>query len=293
MNTHLRTGLFTSSAMIAFAANSLLCRLALGGNTIDPASFTAIRLASGAIALWLLVGIRGRETRARGMGRRGDWVSAAMLFLYAIAFSVAYVSLSAGIGALLLFGAVQATMVIAGVSSGERPHAMQWAGLCIALAGLVYLVLPGLTAPPPAGAGLMAIAGIAWGVYSLRGRGKGDPVAVTTDNFIRSVPLVLVISLPMLQRLNWTPKGLLLATISGSLTSGMGYVIWYAALPGLSATRAATVQLSVPVLAALGGVILLSESISLRLVFSAVAILGGVLMAVLRRETEARAPQES
>lgn len=274
--------------MVAFAANSLLCRLALAGNAIDPASFTTIRLVSGAMALWLVAGVRGRAKESQNPGHRGDWVSAAMLFLYAIAFSFAYVSLSAGMGALLLFGSVQATMILAGLSSGERPHAIQWAGLCIALGGLFCLVLPGLTAPPLVGSALMATAGIAWGVYSLRGRGKSDPVAVTTDNFIRSVPLVLVISLPMLQRLNWTPRGLLLAIISGSLTSGMGYVIWYAALRGLSATRAATVQLSVPVLAAVGGVIILSESISLRFVLSATAILGGVLMAVLRGESHAR-----
>lgn len=288
MDAFVRTGLLTALAMVAFAANSLLCRLALGGAAIDAASFTTIRLISGAVTLWTVLAFVGRRSRTGQPGHQGNWVSASMLFLYAIAFSFAYLSLSVGTGALILFGSVQATMILAGLWSGERPHPLQWTGLFIAVTGLVYLVSPGLTASPLAGSLLMAVAGIAWGVYSLRGRGAVDPVAVTTDNFVRSMPLVLVISLSMLQQAHLTLRGALLAVVSGSLASGIGYVIWYAALRGLTATRAAIVQLSVPVLAALAGVILLSEAVSIRLLISGVAILGGVGLAVLRRESLVR-----
>jgi drug/metabolite transporter (DMT)-like permease len=203
-----------------------------------------------------------------------------MLFLYAVAFSFAYLSLSAGTGALILFGVVQATMILAGLLSGERPHVLQWAGLLIAVAGLVYLVFPGLSAPSPLGAALMALAGVAWGIYSLRGREARDPIAATAHNFIYSVPLVLGASVLMRTHVHLSVKGVLLALVSGALTSGLGYILWYAALRGLTATRAALVQLVVPVLAAVGGVLFLSESITLRLFISAVAILGGVILAM-------------
>ncbi len=205
-----------------------------------------------------------------------------MLFLYAVTFSFAYISLSAGTGALILFASVQITMIAVGLSTGERPEILEWLGLFIAISGLIYLVSPGTTAPSILGSVLMATAGIAWGIYSLRGRGASDPVGVTTDNFLRTVPLAIGVVLLWLPTLTITPMGFLWAALSGSITSGVGYVLWYAALPRLTATRAATVQLAVPVLAALAGVFVLSEAISLRLVISAVVILGGVGLAVSR-----------
>ncbi len=201
----------------------------------------------------------------------------------AFAFSFAYVSLSTATGALILFPTVQMTMVVTALWWGERPRLLEWLGLSIALCGLVYLVLPGLSAPSPLGSLLMTVAGISWGVYSLRGRGAVNPIAVTTDNFVRSVPLVLGVSLVLLQMIQVSPKGALLAVASGSLASGVGYIIWYAALRGLTITRAAAVQLSVPILAALGGVIFLSEQISIRLIISSVTIIGGLVLVMLGR----------
>ena len=281
---------FTGLAMIAFAANSVLCRVALGGAAIDAASFSSIRLASGALALSLITTATGRATAIR---TQGNWRSATWLFLYAVPFSFAYLTLSTGSGALLLFGAVQATMILAGLVAGERPHPLEWTGLAVALGGLVYLVLPGLTAPPPGGSALMLTAGVAWGCYSLRGRGNGDPIGTTTGNFVRAVPLALVVSTTLLTRVHCTPRGLALACASGAITSGCGYVVWYAALRGLTATRAATVQLSVPILAAAGGVVFLAEAISLRLVLSGVAILGGVGLALSGRTRIARAGSQA
>jgi drug/metabolite transporter (DMT)-like permease len=278
---HVRTTLCTGFALAAFAANSVICRLALGEATIDAASFSTIRLVSGAATLLLIAAVFKERSPSEP---RGNWVSATMLFLYAVAFSFAYVSLSTGTGALILFGAVQATMILAALGSGERPHLLEWVGLFLALVGLVYLVFPGLTAPSPTGSAFMAVAGISWGVYSLRGRGSVDPLVDTTNNFVRSLPLVFVVSLFMLRDIQVSAKGVLLAVLSGAMASGVGYVVWYAALRGLTATRAATVQLCVPVLAALGGVIFLSEDISMRLLLSAVMVLGGVGLAVVGRE---------
>ena len=274
-----RVYMLTAMAMLAFAANSLLCRLALKPGLIDPATCISLRLASGALALWLLLRIRGVAR-----GRSGDWYSAAGLFVYAAAFSFAYVSLGVGVGALLLFGAVQATMLVAGYRGGERTAPAQTFGLVLALAGLVCLVLPGLTAPDPLGAALMALAGIAWGTYSLRGRGAGDPVRATAGNFLLAAPLALVFNLLFLPRLHVTPAGALYALVSGALTSGLGYVVWYAALKGLTATRAAVVQLSVPVIAAFAGVLVLDETVTARLLISSCAILGGVALAILVRQ---------
>ena len=272
--------IFTLLAMVAFAANSLLNRLALGNATIDAASYTAVRLVSGAIML----GIIGMVTREKGwIGQRGTWISAGFLFLYAISFSFAYLSLSTGTGALILFGSVQMTMILAALYSGERPRSLEWIGLFLALGGLVYLVFPGLKAPSPLGSTLMAVAGIAWGFYTLRGRGSGDPLADTASNFIRSVPFVLVISLLNWKNIHLSTNGLILASISGAITSGLGYVIWYAALRGLTTTRAATVQLSVPILAAWSGIIFLSEEVSFRLLLAGVLILGGIGLAVMGR----------
>lgn len=276
-----RTIALTTFALIAFAANSLLCRLALGGQTIDAASFTTIRLVSGALTLLLVSRIaRGDQQPAS----RGNWLSAAMLFLYAIAFSFAYLSLSTGTGALILFGAVQATMILSALRSGERPHSLEWIGLVAALGGLIYLVFPGLSAPSPIGSLLMTTAGIAWGVYSLRGRGSANPLADTTGNFVRSVPLVLVVGLVAAPQMQISSRGVLFAILSGAVASGIGYAVWYAALPRMTATRAATVQLSVPILAATGGVAFLSESISLRLILASIMILGGVLVSLAGRQ---------
>lgn len=280
--------LLTGLALAAFAANSLLCRAALGRDAIDPASFSTIRLASGAATLVLI----GFSTRRGATGVAGSWGSAALLFLYAVPFSFAYVSLGAGTGALILFGAVQATMLVAALSSGERPHRVQWLGLILALGGLAYLVMPGLAAPSTVGAVLMALAGVAWGVYSLRGRGASDPRAETAGNFARSVPLAIGVSVAAAPHVAFHAEGVLLAVASGALASGLGYVAWYAALPALSATRAASVQLAVPVLAAVGGVLFLSERITPRLILAAILILGGVGLALTRTERRRRRPPQ-
>lgn len=268
----------TGFALVAFAANSVLCRLALGEASIDAASFSTIRLVSGAAMVWLIAAVF-RERRSSNSG--GNWASATMLFLYAVAFSFAYVSLSTGTGAVILFGAVQATMILAALWSGDRPHLLEWGGLVVALVGLVFLVFPGLTAPSLTGSSLMAVAGICWGIYSLQGRGALDPLVDTAHNFVRSLPLVFGVSLVTFRNIHVSAEGALLAVLSGALASGVGYVVWYTALRGLTATRAATVQLSVPVLAAVGGVIFLSEEITMRLLLSAVMILGGVCFAVV------------
>ena len=267
-----------TAALIGFAANSLLCRAALGARSIDAASFTAIRIASGALVLLLLAG--------RAAPRTGSWPSAAALFAYAAAFSFAYLRLTAATGALILFALVQATMIGVGIWRGERPRALEWLGLALAAGGLVALTLPGLAAPDPLGAALMAAAGVAWGIYSLRGRGAANPLAVTADNFARAVPFaaLLLVAIPLAGG-RITTRGALLAATSGALASGIGYSLWYAALPHLRATRAAIVQLSVPVLAALGAVVTLGESISLRLAAATAAILGGVLIAMLARSS--------
>jgi len=272
-----RTLGLTLFAMLAFAANSVLTRMALGQGAIDAASFATLRVASGAGVL-LLVASPAR--RAGAVGSRQGWAAGAMLFLYAVPFSFAYLSLSVGTGALILFGMVQVTMILAALQSGERPHVWEWIGLALAFAGLVYLVSPGLSAPSPVGALLMALAGISWGLYSLWGRRTPDPLSESANNFTRATPFVIGISLLTFPQIHLTGRGIILALLSGAVASGLGYVVWYAALRGLTRTRAATVQLSVPVLAAVAGVILLSEAVSLRLVLSGTLILGGVGLAM-------------
>jgi drug/metabolite transporter (DMT)-like permease len=277
----------TAAALLAFASNSILCRLALSRAEIDPATFTMIRLLSGAVVLATLAALRTR----RAWGPGGNWTSATALAVYAVAFSYAYVSLPAGIGALLLFGAVQATMILAALVRGERTSLQEWIGLATALAGLLYLVSPGLAAPPPTGAALMVTAGAAWAVYTLRGRGGVAPVLVTAGNFARSAPMALAVSAAVAlagQRLTATPIGIALALASGVLASGLGYVLWYTALQHLSAVRAATVQLVVPVLGAFGGIVLLGESLSPRLAIASLLILGGVGVAVARHGPQLR-----
>jgi drug/metabolite transporter (DMT)-like permease len=276
------TASLTVLALIAFAGNSVFGRLALGEFTIDPASYTATRLISGTLTLWIIAWFLSDTSSAKS---NGGWISGFMLFLYAIAFSVAYISLSAGTGALILFASVQIVMIGVGLYGGERPDALEWLGFSIAVVGLIYLVSPGITAPSPFGSALMAVAGVAWGIYSLRGRGAVDPVRTTSDNFLRAVPFTLAVVFFWSSRLTVSPIGFLWAVLSGSVTSALGYVVWYAALRGLTATRAATVQLAVPVLAALGGAVVLSEAITLRLIISAAVILTGVGLAVARHKT--------
>nr|WP_227027708.1 DMT family transporter [Corallococcus soli] len=269
-----------------------MCRAALSGGaarSIDAGSFTLVRLASGALVLALLLRLR---RGGRGATGHGSWASALALFAYAAGFSFAYVRIGAGVGALLLFGCVQLTMLAAGLARGERPSTLEWVGLAVALVGLTGLTLPGASAPDALGAGLMAVAGVAWGIYSLRGRGSTDPLAATAGNFVRSVPLAL--ALVMLARaLDVAPhpssKGLLLAVASGALASGVGYSLWYAALPHLSSARAAVVQLCVPVIAAVGAVLLLGEPLTQRLLLGGAALLAGVLLSLRAKQRPAPA----
>lgn len=275
-----RVAISTVGALFAFAGNSLLCRAALAQTSIDAASFTTLRLASGALVLWGLVQFTRRDASGRG-----SWPSACALFAYAAAFSFAYLTLPTGTGALLLFGAVQATMIGWGFLKGERFAALQWLGLGLALAGLVGLLLPGLSAPPLGGALLMIAAGVAWGVYSLRGKGAGDPLRVTAGNFMRTVPVALGMSLLFINSAQVDTAGAFYAIASGAITSGVGYAIWYTVLPHLKATTAATLQLSVPVIAALGGIAWLGEPLTLRLLLASAAILGGIAL-VIRKQAK-------
>ncbi len=266
--------------MMAFAANSLLCRAALGARAIDALTFTSVRLASGALVLALLV--RGRSGTRDAFAA---WRLGAALFAYAIGFSLAYTRITAGMGALLLFGAVQVTMIGGGLVAGERPTTREWLGLGLALAGLVGLTFPGLTAPDPGGAAFMLAAGVAWGVYSLGARAGGEPLAANAASFACSVPLALVAQGVGFVRMppKVTAAGLALAVTSGAVTSGLGYALWYAALRGLTAAQAAIVQLSVPPLAALGAVALLGEALGARLIVSGAAVLGGIAVALAAR----------
>ena len=267
--------------MLAFASNSLLCRVALKHTSIDAASFTLIRLVSGALMLWLVA----RITRGTQIGG-GNWRSALALFAYAAGFSFAYMSLPAATGALLLFGAVQTTMVGHGIWAGERLLRLQFVGFVLALGGLVGLLLPGISAAPLSGSLLMLGAGVAWGIYSLRGKGGGDPIKVTAGNFLRAVPLAVALSVLMHDGASLDSTGFWCAFMSGALASGIGYAIWYSALPALKVTNAATVQLSVPVIAAVGGILFLGESPTLRLVLASIAILGGIALVILGKRMQ-------
>ena len=269
--------------MIAFASNSLLCRAALKQTTVDAATFTFVRIFSGAAALWLIVKMRHASGLTDNRHIRGNWLSALALFAYTAAFSFAYVDLSAGTGALLLFGAVQATMILWGLYKGERLDAIQIAGFVVAVTGLIALVFPSLSAPPLIGSILMLGAGVAWGIYSLRGKGEKNPASVTAGNFARAVPFAAVVSIVFIRWLRVDIAGVSYAIISGAITSGLSYVIWYRALPGLKAASAATVQLSVPVLAATGGILLLGEPLTLRYLLASIAILGGIALVVLEK----------
>ena len=276
-----RTLLLTMIAMLAFAGNSLLCRLALKTTSIDPASFTSLRLLSGALMLAIL--LRLRHTKAPAAG---SWSGAAALFIYAAAFSFAYVSLDAGAGALLLFGAVQISMLLWGLYQGERPGPLSLVGLLMAFAGLLVLLLPGASAPPLGASLLMIVAGVAWGAYSLLGRGSSDPLAATASNFVRSVPLTATLSLAFLYTAQWHSLGALYAVASGALASALGYAIWYSAIRDLKAIQASTVQLSVPIITALAGALLLGEALTLRLSLSAIAVLGGIALVLGNRQRD-------
>jgi drug/metabolite transporter (DMT)-like permease len=270
----------TAVALVCFAGNSLLCRLALAERHVDAATFTAVRLASGALTLAVLA--MGRQRPARATGAK--WTSGALLFAYAAPFSFAYLKLGAAIGALILFASVQATMVGWGVLKGERPNALAWLGIVVALGGLVALTIPGRSAPDPLGAFAMAAAGMAWGGYSLRGRTtEGDPVVTTATAFARALPLgvaLMAVAATGAVELHATTRGVALAALSGAIASGVGYSVWYAALRHLTATRAAVLQLLVPILAAGGAVLVLGEGVTARLLGAAAAIIGGVALTI-------------
>lgn len=270
--------------MLAFAGNSVLCRLALANTRIDAASFTVLRIVSGAIVLWLLLGLRKRARPASG-----NWAGALALTLYAAAFSFAYIRLDTGTGALLLFGAVQLSMLAFGLVRGERLSPAATAGLVLATVGVLALLLPGSSAPPLGSALIMLLSGLAWGAYSLLGKGAVDPLATTADNFLRAVPLVLLAALPFLDQIRWDATGSVYAILSGALTSGLGYAIWYGALRGLGSMQAASLQLSVPILAAAAGVLLLGEPLSLRMLVAAAAVLGGLAVVLKARVLKVRA----
>ncbi|MDX2447686.1 MAG: DMT family transporter [Desulfobacterales bacterium] len=274
---------FTTLALIAFAANSVLCRLALGERAIDAVGFTSVRLLSGALVLLCILIFSDKKN---GSSTKGSWSAACMLFTYAVTFSFAYLTLNTGTGALILFGSVQITMIIWSLFSGNRLLPIEWMGVIVAFSGIVYLVLPGVTAPSFIGFSLMTAAGIAWGLYTLKGRGSTNPLSDTSYNFLRSVPFVIVLGLPFFGNVHISREGIILAAISGGITSGIGYTLWYMALRGLSSTQAAVVQLSVPVIAGFGGVVFISEQISLRLTLSALLTLGGILMVILGRNAK-------
>jgi len=278
----LRTAVLTAGALVAFAGNSLLCRLALDEAAIDPASYTALRLAAGTLTLqlicWLCVSERASATSGKSA------LGGTLLFLYAIAFAYAYKSLSAGSGALILFAAVQLTMIVAALATGERPSPVEWSGWLLALAGFVYLVFPGIAAPSLGGSMLMMVAGVAWGAYSLLGGGAANPINATRDSFLCAMPFVLLCVLIQLPGLTVSPTGIAWALLSGAVTSGLGYVLCYAALGRLTAIRAAIVQLAVPVIAAFAGVWLLSEPVTARLSIAGVGIIGGIALALSGRQ---------
>ena len=280
----LSTTLLASLAMLAFAGNSVLCRLALAETQIDAVSFTVLRIISGALLLWALL-----ARRKRSRAKAGNWAGALALTVYAAAFSFAYIQLDTGVGALLLFGAVQLSMLLFGLLRGERLGAAATAGLILAMAGVVALLLPGSSAPPLMSSLVMLLSGLAWGAYSLLGRSTRDPLASTADNFLRSIPLVLLAALPFLDQVHWDTTGALLAVLSGAVTSGLGYAIWYSALRGLGSIQAASIQLSVPILAAAAGMLLFSEPLTPRVLIAAAAVLGGLTLVLKARNLKSRA----
>ena len=275
----MKTVVLTMLALIAFAGNSILCRLALGDNAIDATSFTAIRLISGIVVLFVILFIT--KSNVKDDATKGSWKASLMLFIYAITFSYAYISLETGVGALILFGSVQITMILTGIFLGNRLHKIEWLGVITAFVGFVYLVMPGVSAPPLLGFILMAIAGISWGFYTLAGKGSVNPLSDTAYNFLRTLPFLILILALTFEHTSLTNKGVMLAIASGGLTSGIGYTIWYAALKHITVIQAAVVQLLVPVLATLAGIIFAREILSLHFIISSIMILGGVLAVIL------------
>jgi len=284
INNPIKTVILTGMALVAFAANSVLCRLALGEGAIDASSFTTIRLLSGALALFVIISI-ANDRRSQDITSKGSWLASLMLFIYAATFSYAYLSLDTGTGALILFGSVQITMILLTVIGGTRIEVAEWAGLCIAFAGFIYLILPGVSAPSMRGFILMTLAGVAWGSYTLLGQRSENPLLDTSYNFFRTVPLVVLLTLLTLKQASLSTEGIVLALISGVITSGIGYTIWYIVLRNLSSTQAAVLQLSVPVIAAGGGVLFVFEAITPRLLIASILVLGGILMVIMGKPT--------
>jgi drug/metabolite transporter (DMT)-like permease len=287
----IRTILLTAFALVAFAFNSILCRLALRGDEADAAGFTAVRLISGALTLVAISlffssvsrASRGGRSNKSTLWKSGSWLSALWLAAYAIFFSFAYLNLSAGTGALILFGSVQLTMFLISLGKGERPRALEWLGLIVALGGLVYLVLPGLASPPLNSSLLMAAAGASWGLYTLRGKGSNDPLADTTGNFVRTIPFVIALAVVFFLNIHLTNRGIILAVLSGAVASGIGYTVWYAALKYHTAARAGVLQLAVPVIAAAGGVLFMAEGFTSRLIIAGILILGGIGLTMVKK----------
>ncbi|MFT5116904.1 MAG: drug/metabolite transporter (DMT)-like permease [Kiritimatiellia bacterium] len=281
----LKTIVFTLLALIAFAANSVLCRLALASGAIDASSFSIVRLLSGTMVLLILIGFSRGTTEPSA---KGSWSASFMLFFYVITFSYAYISLDTGTGALILFGSVQITMILLSLLSGTRLHPSEWLGVFVTFTGFIYLVLPSVTTPSVIGFLLMAVAGVAWGIYTLKGRGSKSPLMDTAYNFLRTIPFVALLAIVTMNDLRYSPEGIVLALLSGGITSAIGYAIWYVALAGLSSTQAAVFQLSVPIIASVGGVIFMSENITSRLIISAAMVLGGILIVVFGQYYVAR-----
>lgn len=277
----LKTISLTLLALLAFAGNSVLCRLALNDDVIDAASFTSIRLFSGIIFLLFLVVIR---TKKRINIKNGSWISAFFLFLYAIAFSYAYITLDTGTGALILFGSVQATMIGYGLLKGKRLLLIEWVGLFVALVGLFVLLIPGASAPSLSGFALMSISGIAWGFYTLAGSGSKTPLIDTANNFLRTLPFIALVTILTFENIQISNQGIILAIVSGAVTSGLGYAIWYSALARLTVTQAATIQLTVPIIAAFGGVLFSNEVITIKLITSSILVLGGILVVIVGKQ---------
>lgn len=284
LKNNIKIVLSTLFALLAFAANSVLCRLALDEKAIDAASFTTIRLLSGIfILLMIMMLTRKANSQEVAVKSKGSWLAAAMLFIYAVAFSFAYISLDTGTGALILFGAVQITMIITSVISGNKLHWSEWLGLALAFSGFVYLIIPSLSTPSLAGFILMSVSGMAWAFYTLLGRTSKNPLGDTTYNFIRTLPFLLVLVIFALNNPHITSLGVVLAILSGAIASGIGYFVWYIALTGVSVSQAAVVQLFVPIIAAIGGIIFTNELITQRLVESSTLVLGGILTVILGR----------
>ena len=279
--TQLRIIVITLFSLLAFAANSLITRFALEETSIDEASFIMLRVVSGALFLWLFLSVKKYHKAYKA----GSWLAAFALFIYAVSFTYGYGLIAAGTGALLLFGAVQITMTIAGYQAGERLNTTQLIGFVLALSGLVILMLPGLAAPSFVGALLMCISGVAWGIYTLQGRGASNPAITTAGNFIKAAPMAMILWLAVnfstTSTINLADSGVIYALLSGIVTSGIGYIIWYSVLPELKATQAAIVQLSVPLIVTLAGVLLLNEAITLRVIIAAVAILTGTVLVLM------------